>query len=152
MNIMPGKVAVSKKASDVFEAVGIASGIVVVMYDAVNKVGGIVHLLLPASMSKSGEAASMSAADTALPFMLGEMKELGADPSTIEVKAVGGSSLQGNPLSSSLGDRIHGAILKTLEARGLFLHKKDIGGNYKRNVHFQISDGGLQIKSFKRKE
>lgn len=152
MNILPGKVAVSKKPSDVFDAVGIASGIVVVMYDAANKVGGIVHLLLPASPSKSGGASSMSAADTALPFMLEEMKKLGADPSTVEVKAVGGSSLQGNPLGASLGDRIHEAIVKALAGMGLTLPKKDIGGNYKRNVRFQISDGSLQIKSFKRKE
>lgn len=149
---MPGKAPVSKKPSDVFEVHGIASGIVVVMYDSANKVGGIVHLMLPASLSKSGGASSMSAPDKALPFMLEEMKKLGADPSTIEVKAVGGSSLQGNPLGSSLGDRIHAAIIKTLDEIGLTLPKKDIGGNYKRNVTFRILDGSLQIKSFKRKE
>jgi len=150
MHIMPGKVVVSQEPSDVFEVTGIASGIVVVMYEEEKKIGGIAHLLLPSSLPGSGKRASMSAVNTALPCMLEEIKKLGGDPRLVKVKAVGGARLQGASPAASMGERIHEAILKTLGDLGLTLHKRDIGEICKRNVRFQLLDGSLQVQSFKK--
>ena len=131
--------------------IGLGSCIAIALYDSVNRIGGLAHILLP-SISLSRDASNAAKfPETAVPMMLREMRKLGAN-GRITAKIAGGSSMFGSLLPGggiNMGERNIVATREALAANGVTLTAEDVGGDYGRSIYFDLSDGKVVVKSLK---
>jgi len=84
-----------KKNEGVIVTVGLGSCVGIALYDSVNKVGGLAHILLADSklQNKNESFNKAKFADTAIPLLIGKMESLGAERKNLRAKIAGGSQL-----------------------------------------------------------
>jgi chemotaxis protein CheD len=133
--------------------IGLGSCVAIVLYDAVARVGGLAHTLLPdESMARDrGNPAKFPA--SAIATLLAEMIRLGADQRRISAKLVGGASMFASLVPSgaiNIGDRNVAAARLALAQRGVPILAEDVGSDHGRSVHFSIADGRLEVRSLKK--
>ncbi len=123
------------------------------LYDAKRKIGGMCHIMLP---TKKEQGASMKKyADTAIPMMINEMKERGADTGRIMAKIVGGARMFNVSENSMMGEIGNNNAVKVREVLGelsIGIVSEDIGGNYGRTIDFYLDSGMIKIRSMGREE
>ncbi len=157
----PGEIPVMVKVGDLkvgtagstLLTLGLGSCVAVALYDALRKIGGLAHVLLPdpshaRSPGPPGRFAS-SAVDALLTMMIAE----GADRSRIFARIAGGASMFENLAAAgtaSLGARNVAAVKESLERARIPLRAQDVGGGFGRSVYFRLSDGRLLIRSIRR--
>lgn len=134
--------------------IGLGSCIAIALYDAVNHVGGLAHILLP-SVSLSRDASNAAKfPETAIPLLLREMRRLGAN-GRITAKIAGGSSMFGSLLPGggiNMGERNIAATRDALAANGIALTAEDVGGDYGRSIYFDLRDGSVLVRSLTKGE
>lgn len=144
---------VSKQRTTVFTAENIGTGVVVTVYDILNKVAGMAHVVLPEStLVIQGEDSTMPAkfADLAVPALMEAYFEEGGQLNNTRVRMVGGAQLfnfgggSGNLLN--MGARNGTAIQTAMSRMGLAMDKTDLGGNKARNARLVIATGQLLIQ------
>lgn len=130
---------------------GLGSCVGIVLYDALKKVGGMAHIMLPSSeMVKIGEINKAKYADTAIPILIDKLIELGARKSNIVAKLAGGAQMfQFNAINDMMkvGPRNVEASKKILNEIGIPIVSEDTGGNYGRTIELDIENGILYIKT-----
>ncbi len=146
-----GEIKISNNASAVLSISNLSSGVAVVLYDQVQRIGGIVHILLPDS-SLAGFTEEMSIgkfADLAIPELLQQFFDAGAQKQDTQVRMVGGSQLfnfgGGGANTLNIGTRNAVAIRAALSKQGLAVEKNDVGGNKGRKIRFHLATGKLIV-------
>lgn len=137
--LIPGKVFASNQPFAVSTIVG--SGITVCLWDAVHKIGGVNHFMLPEG-SEGGENATRFG-NVANPALLSKMLDLGAQPKNLEAKIFGGS-LSGISFGAEgerLGERNLHAAEHFLRMNGIRVVQNETGGTHGRKLVFQTDDG-----------
>jgi chemotaxis protein CheD len=157
INVGMGEMQVSKSLSTTLVAPGLGSCIGVVMYDYLNKIGGMVHVVLPdsANANKSGNVLPGKYADTAISTLLDNMIQLGASKSSILVKMAGGAQMfnlekGGNVLNIGIRNTI--AVKAALAKENLAITACDTGGNKGRTCKIEISTGKVYVRSIGQQE
>ena len=89
--IPPGEFFVSKGSPQMLAAT-LGSCVGLAMYDRINKIGGLIHVVFPRSLSKSEEVASLCA-ENAVDRLLDEMIKSGAKKDVIVAGICGGFNL-----------------------------------------------------------
>ncbi len=146
-----GDVKVSKSEAMNFAIDNLTSGVVLVLYDATNKVGGMAYVFLPDSkMAGPIEAENEGKfADLAVPRLIEEFTVAGGQQAGASVRLVGGSQLfnfgGGGANSMNVGNRNELAIKSVLSGLGWVIGKTDIGGNKGRKVKFSLANGRLIV-------
>jgi len=146
--------------SVVMASFGLGSCVAIAMFDPYKKVGGLAHVMLPASRGKEREKNPAKFADTAVKFLVDELVRKGARLRNLRCKIVGGSQMfeilgsasrgdesEENPKPRHIGARNVGAVKQALKEMGVPLIGEDTGGNYGRTVRFNTSTGGVEISS-----
>jgi chemotaxis protein CheD len=131
----------------VTHALGSCLGLVV--YDPVEKVGGLLHAMLP--MSKINPAKAQANpyifVDTGVPALFRALYEIGGQKSRLIIKAAG----CGNPLGKNemfkIGERNHTVLKKLLFKNNLLLATEDVGGTASRTVHLDVASGQTVVSS-----
>ena len=147
-----GDIKVSRSPLAVFVAAHVATGVIVTVYDQMNKVGGIAHVVMPESTLTVNleEEAPGKYANLAVPALIEAFVAEGGQLATTIVKTTGGSQLfnfgggGGNVLN--IGARNASAIMTAMTKHGLAIVKADIGGNKARNIKFSIAHGELVVQ------
>lgn len=127
-------------------ALGSCLGITI--YDPVSRVGGMLHVMLPASNispEKAKERPGMFV-DTGLPHLFRAAYALGADKTRLIVKVAGGAKriqCDGQRIAS----RNVAAVRKVLWRNQVLIHAADTGGTHPRTMSLRLSDGEVTIKS-----
>lgn len=147
-----GDLFVSKDPGTVFIAHGLGSCIGVSAYDQINKIGGMVHVLLPDSKIKAGEAAEKPGkfADTAIPALIKQLQDIGADINKLQIKIAGGSQMFAIAnLNSSLniGYKNIEAVKTAINSCGLKIYNEDTGGNAGRTLKLMIENGQVFLRA-----
>ena len=96
------------RAPDVLITVGLGSCIGLTLYDPVNKIGGMVHYMLPDSHITANNGNIAKFADTGIPELLKRITLAGANRSRLIAKIAGGAKMFGvNQMSNigSIGER-----------------------------------------------
>jgi len=157
INVGMGEMQVSKSSSAILIAPGLGSCIGVVMYDFVNKVGGMVHVVLPDStcINKSGNLMPGKYADTAIPVLLNNMVKFGAERHNIVIKIAGGAQMfniekGGNVLNIGIRNTI--AVKAAISKENLMIKSSDTGGNKGRTCRVDISTGKVYVRSIGQQE
>ena len=131
----------------VTHALGSCLGLVV--YDSVEKVGGLLHAMLPLSKINpaKAEANPYMFVDTGVPALFKALYEIGGQRSRMVIKAAG----CGNPLGKNemfkIGERNYTVLKKLLCKNNILLETEDVGGTASRTVHLDVATGQTVIHS-----
>lgn len=131
----------------VTHALGSCLGLMV--YDPVEKVGGLLHAMLPLSKinPEKAEKNPYMFVDTGVPAMFKALYEIGGLKSRMVVKAAGCGNPMGKNEMFKIGERNYTVLKKLLWKNNLLLETEDVGGTASRTVHFDISTGQTIISS-----
>ncbi len=131
-------------------AIGLGSCVAIILYDALEKVGGLAHVLLPdPSFSRTRDRAAKFAA-TAVPQLLREMECQGAEARRIRARLVGGATMFREllpPDQPHMGERNVNASRKALKEAGVPVVGESVGGTWGRTVCFHLADGRVHVTS-----
>lgn len=136
----PGKIA----------AMGLGSCVAICAYDPVIKVGGIAHVMLPLSSMAEGDKNRAKFADTAIPFLLEELKKMGAESSRLDIKLVGGAEMFISEIKNErfkIGERNLQVVEDTCHKLGLKISGRCVGGNTGKSVTINLENGEVQVKT-----
>jgi chemotaxis protein CheD len=117
----------------------------VVLYQSRVHVGALSHVVLPNSSGRTGTAAKF--ADSAIPYMLTLLEKYGAYPSGLVAKILGGSCMFGNGGPLQIGEANIKATTLALEAAGIKIVGRDLGGSCGRRIHFDPETGQVTVES-----
>jgi chemotaxis protein CheD len=140
---------VSNDSSAEIVTYSLGSCLGVTVYDAVKKIGGLLHLMLPDSKIDSAKAMSapFMFVDTGLPRLFHAAYNLGADRSRLMVKVAGGAQLLDQQGIFNIGARNFTALTKLLEQNGLKAHATDTGGLSSRTLRLDLTNGNVSIRT-----
>lgn len=120
----------------------------VCLYDPVLKIGGMSHIMLPSHKDRS--PAYKKYADSAIPMMIKEMEERGANRTRIKAKIVGGARMFSMSENSLMGEIGNNNVTKVKEVLGdlkIEIVASDTGGNYGRTIDFYLENGMVKIRT-----
>ncbi|HWC45509.1 MAG TPA: chemotaxis protein CheD [Casimicrobiaceae bacterium] len=133
--------------------IGLGSCVAIALYDSVARVGGLAHTLLPDESMARDRTNPAKFPSSAVTLLLAEMTRLGADPTRVRAKLVGGASMFANLLPSggiNIGDRNVAAARQALERNKIRIVAEDVGSDHGRSVHFHLDDGRVEVRSLKK--
>jgi len=135
----------------VLKTTGLGSCVGVALFDAVKKVAGMAHIMLPSSeIAREGQLNVAKYADTAIPELIRRMQSIGADPGRMTAKLAGGAQMfafAGSGDSMRIGPRNVESTKQALELARIPIIAEDTGANYGRTVEFDSGTGILIIRS-----
>jgi chemotaxis protein CheD len=144
-----GDMRVSADPEEEIICYGLGSCVGVALFDRTTGVAALAHVVLPDSSDRPVTKAGRFA-DTAVPEMMQQMKDLGADLKRITARLVGGAQLagvaSGRP-AFSIGPENVEAAKAALTRAGIRIQGSDTGGGEGRTVHFQPGTGEIQVHS-----
>ncbi|WP_339063285.1 chemotaxis protein CheD [Tepidibacillus marianensis] len=136
---------------DRIRTTGLGSCVGITLFDSVNHIGGMAHIMLPSSdMVKVGNINHAKYADTAIPLLLEQMIKLGARKGLITAKIAGGAQMfqfQSQNDMMRIGPRNVEATKDVLKKVGITIIGEDTGGNFGRTIEFDTVSGILYIKT-----
>ncbi|MCD6253394.1 MAG: chemotaxis protein CheD [Thermotogae bacterium] len=141
-----GELAAAKNPA-VIITLGLGSCVGVCIRDPVNRVGGIVHVMLPKAHEPS-PAKPGKYADTGIAALLAEIRQKGGTSSKLEAKIAGGAAMFGSKNSGSMdiGRRNVEAVKEQLRLHNVKLLSEDVGGNRARSIEYNIENGILLVR------
>lgn len=139
------------KNGDVLVTYALGSCVGICIYDSMNKIAGLSHIMLPSSTAIAGGAGSeMKFADTAIPLLIKKMTAIGGKSVYFKAKIAGGAqmfAIDKDTSVSNIGDRNVIAVKETLQKMHIQIIAEDTGKNYGRTLFFDSNDGSMRIKS-----
>ena len=159
---------VVSEAPNIITTVGCGSCVVVVLYDARRKVGGLAHVMLPEEYKDEGgrmkdegkDKVSDSSliphpspfmnASTAIPAILEEMLKKGCSRRNITAKIAGGAKMFSSyaEFPAGIGEQNVKSIRQLLERERIPLTGFDVGGRHGRSLEFYLDSGRVVVKAF----
>ena len=126
---------------------GLGSCIAISAWDRLNKQGAMAHVVLPECSPGRGPTSKF--ADIAVPELIENLKKMGAAPSQLEIKLIGGAhmtpaSAPGIP-AMRIGDRNIEAVQAQLKKLGLHAKAEDLGGSNGRTVRLDVESGRVTV-------
>ena len=124
------------------------------LYDPMIKLGALVHIMLP-EVFGSGDGNIFKYADSGLAETLRKIEIMGARKPRLIAKIAGGAKmfeLQGNSTLGNIGARNIISVKQILRSEGIRLVAEDVGENYARTMTFDVSTGGVRIRTYGRAE
>lgn len=137
-------------AEGVLSTLGLGSCVAIILYDAVAKVGGMAHVLLPSPTLSRDRTNAARFPETAVPHLVKEMARLGAAPERLRGRLVGGASMFANLAAhgvAQMGERNVQASKDALKAARIPLVGADTGADYGRSVFFDVADGRVEVRT-----
>ena len=121
--------------------IGLGSCIGLTLYDDTQKVGAMVHIMLPESAGRQDRPGKY--ADTAIPLPLKELGALGCRNRSLVAKMAGGACMfEYFGTNLNIGERNAEKVRALLKEHNIPLIKEDVGGKVGRSVTFHPASGG----------
>ncbi|HOB91503.1 MAG: chemotaxis protein CheD [Bacillota bacterium] len=151
-----GEIKVSKNPDSTLVCFGLGSCVAVGIYDSINRIGGMAHVVLPDSSIGLAHGSPGKYADTAIPALIEQLKAAGARKSHMRVKIAGGAKMFASSpgLSNVLdvGTKNVAAVKKALASCGLRIAAEDCGGRAGRTFMLSLKDGVARVRTLGRSE
>ena len=138
------------KSPGILTTLGLGSCVGIALYDPVNKIAGLAHIMLPDSTQIQNNSNAAKFADTAIIRLIFKMQGLGARKELLKAKIAGGAQMfdfHATNEALRIGDRNVEASLKYLGVHGIPVIAQDTGANYGRTVELYAEDGKFLIKT-----
>ncbi len=146
-----GQLHVSSDSRAVLIARGLGSCVGLAAFDPVVRVGGLLHIILPAPAG--GDEADdnpLRYAESGAAAMFEALLKRGAAAKRLMVKAAGGASIVRVPGFSDrfrIGERNIEAVRGALRRWRIELAAEDLGGTLGRTIRLNIADGSVWVQS-----
>ncbi len=134
---------------------GLGSCMGIFLYDAISKIGGLVHVLLPDSTKSLATTNKAKFADTGIPLLIDAVQAKGASKFRLVAKIAGGAQMFqfANPSQiMEVGKRNIEYVRKTLQSNSIRIVAEDVGGTYGRTVEADLNTGLYKIKTVSKGE
>jgi chemotaxis protein CheD len=129
---------------------GLGSCVAIMLHDPQVGAGAMAHVLLP-SRSLARDTSNLAKfPETAVPFLIEQLRALGADPRRLVAKLAGGASMFAQlmmPGAVQMGERNLVAARNALRAAAIPIAGEAVGGACGRSVRFYVADGRVEIRS-----
>lgn len=138
------------KSPDKIITVGLGSCVGITIYDKINKIGGLAHIMLPDSSEFRVVNNPMKFADLAIPLLVDTVVKLGAKRNYLKAKIAGGASMfnfSDKNLMMDIGNRNSMAVKNILKSMRIDIISEDLGGNKGRTITFDTNSGMLSVKT-----
>lgn len=135
---------------DILITLGLGSCVGITLYDKVNKVAGLAHIMLPSSLEIKNNTNKAKFADTAVDEMIKDMISLGAIKRNLVAKIAGGAQMFKFSTQNDIlrvGARNIEASKKKLKEVNIPIIAEETGGNFGRTIELNSTDGSLIIKT-----
>ena len=147
-----GEIAVALASdTDTIETGGIGSCVVITLYDAEAKIGGMAHAMLPTDKATATHTEKPPAkyVDEAIDALVAETVRQGAKQGRLKAKIVGGARMFHLLSGENAGIGFQNAEIakKHLIERGIQIENEDVGGTVGRNACLQLSNGLLSVNT-----
>jgi len=141
--VYPGHVVVSAKGDRLTTVLG--SCVAVCLFDPEIRAGGMNHFLLP--NAGGGVSWSPRFPDRAIPQLIGQLLDLGADRRRLVAKVFGGCvSVDTRSNGFHVGSRNVEAARQLLREEGIPILTEDVGGSQGRRLEFCTDDGTAWVR------
>ena len=153
-----GEFAVSRDPEEVLVAYGLGSCVGISMIDPVARVAGLLHAVLPESLSNTDEkesAATGKYVESGIENLIDAMIKQGANRSRIIVRVVGGANMliaPGMKNSFDIGTRNIEKTRATFQRLNMKIAVEEVGGNTGRTVRVYVADGRVTVRMIGEKE
>ena len=137
------------KNPDILTTLGLGSCIGITLYDRVNKIGGLAHIMLPTYKGFEGQNVAKFA-DSAIIELINQITRIGATRASLVAKIAGGAHMFGKSQNSDImkiGERNAKASLAILGQLRIPVQANDTGGGHGRTIELYIDTGALKIKT-----
>jgi chemotaxis protein CheD len=139
------------KAPNVIRTSGLGSCVGVIIYDSLQSIAGLVHVMLPdSSLSRNDPINLAKYADTGIKELVSIMVKQGASKLSLKAKIAGGAQMfQFTSVNESMriGPRNVEAVKRQLSLLHIAIVGEDIGGNSGRTIEFDPKTSILQIRT-----
>lgn len=145
-----GEIGCSDDTSRTLVTYGLGSCIGVAAYDSLNRVGALLHFMLPDSKANLEKAAHKPAmfADTGIDLLMKHVLRLGGDPKRLKVRLAGGAQILEGGSDMRIGQRNYMAARKKIWQLGLLLEMEAVGGPASRNLGLNIATGEIWVQTY----
>lgn len=140
---------VTDKDDDVLITYSLGSCVGLTLYDPVERVGGLIHCMLPLSkidLDKARNKPHMFV-DTGVPIFLRTVFRRGAVRSRLVAKVAGCASLLDDKKLFKIGERNYTILRKILWKNNILISSEDIGGTASRTMALHMKNGITTVKS-----
>ena len=140
----------AEQGDGVLVTLGLGSCVAIMLHDAGSKAGAMAHVLLPSTSLARDITKHSKFAETAVPFLVHQLKRLGADPRRLVAKLAGGASMFSQlvtPGTIQMGERNVLAARSLLRAAGIPIARESVGGERGRSIRFYVGDGRVEVRS-----
>lgn len=138
------------QAPDKVTTLGLGSCVGLVLYDPIVKVGGMVHIMLPAAPKDAPGFNPYKFADTAIAEMLRLMLTRGAMRPRLVAKMAGGAHMFNTSVNidiMNVGERNVQTCKRILNDLSIRLIAEDTGSTSGRSIEFCCETGHLQVRT-----
>ena len=145
-----GEIVVSQDPAGILVSYGLGSCVGVTIFDPEQRIGGMAHVLLPASEGREpGTSEPARFADWAVDALAQRFADAGAVKRRLIVKIAGGGSVLGaaNAEKFKIGQRNAEAIKERLRHHGLLLVSSQLGGACGRTLELHIASGKTFVRT-----
>jgi len=146
INVGIGEIAVSS-SPDILKTI-LGSCVGVVIYSPADRIGGLIHIMLP--RSTNGDMNHAKYADTGIPMLIDIMEtRYGIKRRNLVSKIAGGANMfyyrkTGSPLFD-IGTSNIAAVKQLLKESWIPILEEDTGANYGRRIEFYLETGKMAI-------
>ncbi|MEZ0329181.1 MAG: HDOD domain-containing protein [Dissulfuribacterales bacterium] len=143
-----GDCQVTKDPDTILETC-LGSCVGIAIYDAVRRVGGMCHILLPDGPAEKKHANPTAYATTAVPFLLNAFEELGGERKTAVTAIAGGASIMTKHSGADLkiGQRNLLAVMEGLRHAGIKISYEHVAGNLGRVMRLYMRNGQIHVRT-----
>lgn len=127
----------------------LGSCIGVAVYDPGQKIGGLLHVMLPDSSIHPAKAAARPSmfVDTGVPGLFHSLYNLGAERERLIIMAAGGAQFLDTAGIFNIGERNQQTLLELLDRNGFTLQAGALGGVSCRTLRLNLDTGDVQIQT-----
>ncbi len=140
---------VSNARNAVLSTYSLGSCIGIAIHDAVAKVGGLLHFMLPESSLNSEKAQThpFMFADTGIPLFFREAYKMGAQKQRLKVIVVGGSRTLDPQGFFNIGQKNINTVQRLFRENDIKVDFQEVGGSFNRTLKLSINNGKILLQT-----
>jgi chemotaxis protein CheD len=149
IDLNPGDVQ-ALKLTGRLRAPALGSCVAVVLFDNVEIVGGMSHVMFPSTEHYLQGEDPLKYADEAVPYLIKLMVDAGANRYGLHARLVGGAMI--TPDTINIGDMVEKSVEDILAKAGIEVVARRIGGSASRTATLDVDTGTLWYSENSEKE
>ncbi len=139
---------ISNSPTEILVAPNLGSCLGIIIYDPKQKIGGMVHCLLPMSQSnpEKAKAEPYAFVDTGVVQLLNELIKKGSNKNDLLICVAGGSNINDSNNVFEIGKKNYTVFRKILWKNNLLIKAEHVGDSISRTFTLDVGTGDVWLK------